>query len=551
MNKKTAFRNQLKWDLRFVRWAFLILVIVAPLQVWLELREFQDFELGLDLGLVLSGWLWILMMMVSVVALILVVQKDVPTGGREFWLSRPVARGAMFFSKLSILALFLLVLATVWVAAPFLSGDGAHGALFVLSFANQSAWILGLAFVLAAISPSLPQLLRNGLMVGGLFFLVAFFWMNLRETGTSERHYDVRVSASLVARIVFLMGGVGLVAGLYSAKSIRQGLSLLMVLFLVCVGIVLFWPVNVVSEKISEAEKREEGWEQVSVGLELREDDIARYRRDSSYGAINGVRERQIRCSGLLANLPEGYSVRDFVFSGDFEVDGASIWSSSQGLSRLPTYLPDGALAGFENLKSVPVGRDFGNFEGEHRLRLPQLKLASVPEDELKKWHGMSISYRGEARVEAVKTVRIARFQFGKDVLLDTHGMRMKVAFEGGGESPASFRIEGQAWYPRPFFTAVDYQGMRSFLVNEKEKTFFEVSSDGSGSGSRGKITYWDKEFDLTRWSWEEVFKELPNREEWLGESFVYLYGQISQGEFVVPVELEGFRLEDVTGSFE
>ena len=543
--------NQLKCDLKFVLWALVALVLLAPVQVWLELREFENFERGLDLGLALSGWLWVLMMMVSVVAVVLVVQKDTPAGPREFWLSRPVSRETMFGSKLLIFGLFLAVLGTVWLMAPFLSGNKELGGLLLLSFVNHSAWVLALALVLSVISSGVPQVLQNGLMMGFLVIVVAFFQMNFFEAGFPPRPYEVGQSASLVARVVFIFGAIALVIWFYWAKSSKKGLQLVIALFFLSLGVILFWSVNLMADKMSKTVNRESGWDSVTVKLELREKDIERYQRNSSSGIVNGVKVRRIPCSGLLANLPEGYSVRNIAFSGDFEVNGKSMWSSPEGRSVISTYLPSDALTEYESLESVDEGRLFGNLEGQRRLRVARLTLAGVPESELKQWRGKSISYRGQARVEAVKTVRIARFQFGEDVVLDTHGMRMKVAFKGEGENPSLFQIEGQAWYPRPFYTAWDYQGMRLFLVNEKEKSFFEVSRDRAGSGPRGRVSYWDMEFELTRWGWEKVLKKLPNREEWLSESFFYLYAPISQGEFVVPVALEDFRLEDVMGPLE
>ena len=51
--------------------------------------------------------------------------------------------------------------------------------------------------------------------------------------------------------------------------------------------------------------------------------------------------------------------------------------------------------------------------------------------------------------------------------------------------------------------------------------------------------------------SGSEIWKDLPNREEWLRECFFYLYVPVPKGEFVVPVELEDFRLDEVMGPFD
>ena len=548
MKKAASLVNQLKWDLKFVLWALVAVVLLAPVNVWLELREFERFEVRESFGMAGSTWVWVLMMMVSVVALVLVIQKDVPAGPKEFWLSRPVSRGGMLGSKLVVFVLFLILLGGASLVAPLMSGEGANWGRFLLSFITMSAWILGLAVVLAAVSSGLQQVLSNALVVGGVALVVTFVRMSFMESGIYPRSTEVTGSASMVGWVVFLLGAVILVAGMYLTKSMRKGLPLLIGLFVIFGGVFQFWSINLVGERMSHREM-EEGWDRVNLRLELREEDKETYRTGSSLGSVNDVRVTSVPSSALVENLPEGYSVRDVFFAGRFEVDGELAWKCPRGFSRVPTYLPNGEFENMEELQLSWFVR-YGLYEGEDNLRVTHLNLGKVPVMELKKWRGKSLSYRGRARVQAVKTVQLARFPFGEDVLLDERGVRIKVDFKDPSETSLAFEIEGRSWFPKPFFTSLDFQGIRYFLVNEERNQFVEVRKEGGGGAPDGRFYSWRQEFYLTG-PGGRALEKLADREEWLRESFVCLYAPIPQGEFVVPVELEDFRLGDVMESLD
>ena len=542
--------NQVKSDLRFVLWALVAVVLLAPVQVWLELREFQSFEVRESLGMAGSAWVWMLMMMISVVALILVVQKDLPAGSKEFWLSRPFSRKGMVGSKIVVFFVFLGLLGVASLTAPLLGGGGEQWREFVMSFVMRSAWILGVAVVLASISSSLPQVLQNGLLVGGLVLVGGIAWARVLEFELYSRSSELRAAATLAAWVVFLIGAVALVARMYLRKSMERGVLWLVALLLVCAGIFQFWPISLSGDKMSVAEQKVEGWDRINLQLELREEDIQKFRRNGSQGSVNGVTTRQIPISGLLENLPMGYSVRDIFFSGRFEVDDETSWRVPWGFSRAQTFLPNDELQDYQDIElfQSPV---YGPYEDKDSLRLKYLSLGSIPVRELKKWKGRSISYQGEAQVQAVKTSRLGRFRFGEDTLLDAPGARIKATFEGEDVIPDILRLDGKAWYPKPIFTGLDYQGIRVFLVNEEKKEFVELRSRDGGSSPIGRSSTWEQNFELTGNRWNRVFRERLDRKEWMGESFFYLYAPIPQGEFVVPVEMKGFRLEDVMGPFD
>jgi len=548
MKQEMSLKHQLRWDLKYVRWALLVLAALAPLQVGLELREFESGNSGVDLGLLLSQWVWILMMIVSVVALVLVIQKDTPTGAKEFWVSRPMSRRGMYASKLVVLGLFMIFLGGVSLCAPLLSGGGDYWREFLAGFLVRSAWVLVLACGLAAVSPGLKEVLLNALLLGGVVLLVSFGKVNfLEEGGIYDRPLEEKGNALVVAWGVFLVGGVGLVGWYYLGRTAKGGLIGLLVLLAVSGGIYQLGSFDLFSQEMMQAEKEEEGWDQTRLQLNLSEKDRKRYYRGSlGSGSSNGIRTDQVMCSGVLESLPKGFSIRRIDMVGGFEVGGQADWFSPGAGSVVPTYLGRGSLKGLENLTDNGEFGLYGSYESPRDLVLPALNLGTFPVTELEKWQGKAVTYRGLAKVEAVKTMCLARFKFGKNEVLDSKGVKMKITFEEGEQGKPLFKIEGKSWCPKPFFRGLDFQGFRFFLVNEKKKTFLECRSSRAGSAGVGRTIIWEREFDLRRSSNLSILKKLPNRKEWLAESSLYVFAPIPQGTFTVPVELIDFNTDRI-----
>ena len=548
MKQEMSLKHQLRWDLKYVRWALLVLAALAPLQVGLELREFESGNSGVDLGLLLSQWVWILMMIVSVVALVLVIQKDTPTGAKEFWVSRPMSRRGMYASKLVVLGLFMIFLGGVSLCAPLLSGGGDYWREFLAGFLVRSAWVLVLACGLAAVSPGLKEVLLNALLLGGVVLLVSFVKVSFLEEGMIYyRPHEEKGNALVVAWGVFLVGGVGLVGWYYLGRTAKGGLIGLLALLAVSGGIYQLGSFDLFSQEMTKAEKEEKGWGQVRLQLNLSEEDRKRYYRGSlGSGSSNGIRTDQVMCSGVLESLPKGFSIRGIDMVGGFEVGGQANWLSPGAGSVVPTYLGREPLLGLANLTDNGELGLYGSYESPQDLALSALNLGTFPVTELEKWQGKAVTYRGLAKVEAVKTMCLARFKFGKNEVQDSKGVKMKITFEEGEQGKNLFKIEGKSWYPKPFFRGLDFQGGRFFLVNEKKKTFLECRSSRAGSAGVGRTVIWEKKFDLRRSSNLSILKKLPNRKEWLAESSLYVFAPIPQGTFTVPVELIDFDTDRI-----
>ena len=140
------------------------LLVLGAIQVGVAMVEFRG---GLEGGrLWLSLWVWGLVMLVGAVAVILVIQKDIPFGRTEFWSSRPVSRGAMLASKLVVLGLVLLLLGVSWVLPSFLTGSEADWSLFGLSFLLAWAWMLVAVAALSSLSSGLVRMFINAAILG-------------------------------------------------------------------------------------------------------------------------------------------------------------------------------------------------------------------------------------------------------------------------------------------------------------------------------------------------------------------------------------------------
>ena len=166
MKTGTIFWNQLKWDLRYVWWAFLALLVLSPIQVGMEMKELRgDPE---QQQMVLSIAVWALMMLVAGVGVMSVIQKEVPFGRKEFWLTRPVSRGVVLGSKFVILGLFLSLLGVSWMMTPLLTGSGDRLWIFGINFLVTWSWMLVVVAVMASLSSSWMRMFINAAIIAAV-----------------------------------------------------------------------------------------------------------------------------------------------------------------------------------------------------------------------------------------------------------------------------------------------------------------------------------------------------------------------------------------------
>ena len=548
MKTKAMFWNQLKWDLRFVWWAFAALLVLAPLLVWSEMGALRDDSEQQQM--VLSIAVWALMMLVAGVGVVLVIQKEVPFGQKEFWLTRPVSRGVVLSSKLVVLGLFLLLLGVSWVMTPLLTGSGEWLWMFGINFLVAWAWMLVVAAVLASLSASLMRMFINAailaaVVVGALLLKEVLFPRVFRYR---EANQALEMGWIALLPLLLAVGGLGVVAWQYFARRPWIGMgafaALLVAAFLsLDKGYQFAGFENLVSRGL----EGEEGWDEMAFKLQWDEPEIGQ-KPEVGFANIRGERYCQFECSGLFDNVPLSGFVEDVLFQGDVSVDGVVVWKNnpswgrfSKGQLPLPTELGE-----YRSLRQESRGDDLNAGKSSFSRRL---KVASVPIKEVEKWRSQSVSYSGKARFYVEDVVPLAVVPFGEDFTVKSRGMRLrgKVSSRQNGQEGFFVTIDGSNLITFPFEEPLDRDGLGVFLVNSEQGEFLRLGGGGGSSGNAVRILFQESNFGL--YHPEEVFASEAEREAWLAGCEIRIYARERKGSFVRSVELGEIPLKKLMRS--
>jgi hypothetical protein len=219
----THILHILKKDLRRYTWAWMSLILLGAMQVYLQ---------GTTTGMLetkLNQTLAILTSMVSallfVLVIVMVVQEENLADPDAYWLARPIARGKLLAEKLIFVA-FLCAIFTASEATILVLNDGLHRLGYqLLGIIPAVAMALGYVF-LAAQTRSLPRflLLVVCLLVGftGFTLVVAFadgFADSIFDQGLLPADLDSHTLA-LIQTVYWFIVGIGILTVCYLSRRI-------------------------------------------------------------------------------------------------------------------------------------------------------------------------------------------------------------------------------------------------------------------------------------------------------------------------------------------
>ena len=520
----TRFWNQLQWDLRFIWWAFAALLLLAPVEVWLEVRDFRG---SWQWGIPLSILVWVLMLLVAVVGLMVVIQKDVPFGNREFWRSRPVGRGALLMSKLVVFALFAVVLGVTAMAAPFLTG-GRWG-LFGLGAMLWWGWALALAAVLATLSSSWVRLFLNAGIFALLVVLTIVVHQVLVPSSHEERIINQGFEVAGMGGLVLLVGGAGIAVVIwqYLVPHPRWGMAFFGAILVGGMLLILREPEFDGFVRLANRKLQKEAKGQVLLDLQWRED-----------RHFNGEHNYLIRVG---RKSPVGF-VERVQLKGNLIVNGKAVgdpkWEDERNLSR--AFTPS-SLEGFRDVSEYPRRED------ESDEVLIQVRH-SVSDKEAKAWGESLLSYQGEAWIVVGGYHPLANFPFGEEKVIESQGLHLQVSAPQQNRRGLALSYKWMRWTPAPFQT-IEEEWVELYLVHESLREF--VLLDISFSGNRGvRTAYGAGEVELSRDGAFNVggksFESAEERDEWLAGCEVQLYLREQKGVLHQPVELKEISAEKI-----
>ena len=555
MKSSSLFWNQLKWDLRFVWWALLAMMLLAPVQIGMDVRELRAADDEQMMGLT-SSLLWFLMILTSTVGVVLAIQKDVPFGNREFWLSRPVGRGAVLGAKLALLGIFLGGLILTSMVTPFLMG--ARWGLFGLSNLILWGWVLVFAAVIASLSSNLGRVLIYGVGFGAVFVGALMVKGLVAPSNFQIRGVDEFLQMGwlgLILLMAFLLG-IGLVCWQYLTRRSHWGAALFALLLATTA-----WAMTEEREFggfAHFAQTTEFGeWEEIGLGVEWEQVEDGEGPEGQVITERNGKSYISLLCSGTFEGLSERVFVRNTLCRGQLFTDGkliaegGSTWGGGSSARRLP-----GQLEGLKGLNSsTPRSSGLGDRGGVSLNRLPgierrKLNLFELPEDLLGSWSGTKLSYRGEVRVYVDELVRLASHPFGSDFTVENQGTIISVT--GGTYDLNSTAIILDVTrihiFAFPFERSSSEDEAQVFLVNRKRGQFLAVES----SGARSSYSSFRRDSRSERYELRDkrsFFSTDQEWELWLEESEIEIYEPIQRGSFVRQIDLEEIAVEKVLGS--
>ena len=550
MKTGTMFWNQLKWDLRYVWWAFAALFVLAPTQVWVEMQEFQGGFEGGRRGL--SIMVWALMMLVAGVAVVLVIQKEVPFGRKEFWLTRPAGRGAVLSSKLALLGLLLVLLCISWLATPLLTGNGEWLWMFVINFAVTWSWMLVVAAVLASLSASLLRMLINAAILAAIVVGALLLKEFLAPRGYRYREVAEVLMMGWVALLPLLLAGAGLAIVVWQYLSRRAGVGMGAFAVVLIAGFLSIDRANQFTgfESLASRGLESDGlWKETKMKLSWGKPDSGEKIEVTPRGP-KSEKFYTLSCSGLLEDMPRSESVENILFNGELRVDGVTVWedwgtwgSSVRAAREQPLPME---LGKFRNLKAEEGGREAT--VGKRREALTQrLSFVNVPKAELEKSRGKSLSYSGTARIYVQEIVPLGRVAFGEDFSLISRGisLRGRVGSRVLGDGGVSLVVEGGSLITFPFAEPLDRYGLGVFLVNAERGEFVRLGGGGS-SGNTMRFLLWESDYGL--FDSEKAFASVAEREAWLNGCEVRFYIREKKGSFERPVALPDIPLNYLDG---
>jgi hypothetical protein len=166
----TQLRHLLAKDLRRLRWSIAVWCVLVAARALIDTAGADVALGGFGLQFAISQLSWLLSLVsVLLLALLLsrLVHEDPLVGGDTFWITRPIAPGALMTAKLVFAALFFIVVPMVGgvIAASAFRTSGRDLVRILPVLALDQSILVALLMAIAAMTPSL---VRYALAIVGL-----------------------------------------------------------------------------------------------------------------------------------------------------------------------------------------------------------------------------------------------------------------------------------------------------------------------------------------------------------------------------------------------
>jgi hypothetical protein len=339
-------RHILSKDLRRLRWSVIGWSALVGARTLINTAG-ADIALGgfgAQFGI---GELSALLSLMSVLLLALLVSRlvhDEPLVGRDaFWITRPIAPGALMAAKLVFAALFFLVVplaGSVIVAAAFGTGAGDIARTIPVFALNQFI-LVTLLMALAAVTPSLTSyaLAIMGVIAAFVMVMASTVLVMLLVTEEIGDGSDVRFpdpTPAVVGGMLIVLTALAVIIYQYRTRRLRGALTIagigVIALFLVTER----WTWSFAAQPRAEMATAPEDTPALTVSLDgsrPRVSDAFTFRRRTSPRKVIAARS-------IVAGAPPEFNVRTIVARSRLELAGGVVLQTGRGNSN-------GMLSGF------------------------------------------------------------------------------------------------------------------------------------------------------------------------------------------------------------
>lgn len=212
-----------KKDMHRFRWAWITLLLSAVLEIFLygtnagfESSSFRSFlEICSNLGASLLG----------IVLIVMVVQQEPLLDPDSYWLSKPIPRISLLWSKLLFIFLFIILPPSAGLCATLILNDGSPRLVYgISSILSPLIWSLVWLF-LAANTRSFPRflLLLATLVIGFYVLLFAFLFSNITlGSGVLPARTPLHI-ALLIQVLLWIIGLLFALHLIYTTRNLFKG----------------------------------------------------------------------------------------------------------------------------------------------------------------------------------------------------------------------------------------------------------------------------------------------------------------------------------------
>jgi hypothetical protein len=346
-------RHVLNKDVRRLRWSIVgwCVLVLARTVIDTAGADMALGGIGPELGI---GELSALISMLNVLLLALLVSRlvhDEPLVGRDaFWLTRPIAPGALLAAKLAFAALFFLVVplaGSVASAAAFGMGAGDIARTIPVFVLNQVILVMVL-MALAAVTPSLTRYVLAIVGVGAAFVMAmaSTALVMLLTAGEIQEGGDVRLpdpTTAVVGGVLIVLTALAVIVYQYRNRRLGRALAIAAIGAVVVFVVPERWAWSFAAQPRAEMAAAPQDTAALTVSLDgsrPRVSDTFTFRRRTSP-------KKDLAAHALVTGVPPEFNLRTIVARSRLELPGGVLLETGRDNATAALYgLVGGSTAG-------------------------------------------------------------------------------------------------------------------------------------------------------------------------------------------------------------